>query len=352
MKYFSILFFVFFLTVTGCSSHQNNPESESAPSVPAPATFTGRIPCADCYHPYITLNFRLDGLYQLRKTNVKGKARDSIAEIGRWQYDPLENRIILGEKDGALKSMTLLDNDTLRLLDVEDKENPAKQNYDLHKADTLDPFTDPVRMRGMYSYLAGTGTFTECQSGVRFFVAPEQDNLRLEHSYNTTPRGQGESLLVLVEGSLVPRPKIKGSGEEELLVVERFHGIFPDQDCSGDRRQAELFNTTWRLAELDGKPVALTEGQREPFFILEIENNKMHGFSGCNRFFGTYLIKGEIFVFNKIVTTRMACVKDFGLENSFLMAIRKTEAYSIRGDDMLELRDRDEQILARLKATK
>jgi hypothetical protein len=44
-------------------------------------------------------------------------------------------------------------------------------------------------------------------------------------------------------------------------------------------------------------------------------------------------------------------MKGLSLEDAFLEAMKKTEAYSIR-DGFLELRDRDENILARMKGAK
>ena len=349
MKSFSsFVLALLLLTITGCAVPEKTVVQEVKPPspVPAPATFTGRIPWVDCDGVDITLNFRPDNLYQLRKSVIRGETFDTTSEMGRWKYDPAENLIVLGEKRGSLKTLTVLDDNTMRLQDVEGQEIfSTKLNYELHRADTFDPFPDPVRMRGMYTLKGDSGFLTECRSGVRFPVSTEKENSALEHSYNVTPHGQGEPLLVSIEGSLVKR-----SGKEEV-VVDRFVRIIPEQDCNGERNDTGLFNTTWRLIELDGKPITLAEGQQNPFVMLEVEGNRMHGFSGCNRFFGTYLVKGEIFVFNKMAATRMVCLKGTALENGFLKAMSNTEAYRIR-NGILELRDRDENILARLKATK
>ena len=182
-------------------------------------------------------------------------------------------------------------------------------------------------------------------------MASEKDNIELEKSYENTPHGQGEALLVTIEGSLQSRSTMGRGSEKEMLVVEWFLEMNPNQDCAGNIRQSNLFDTIWRVVELDGKPVTMTDGQREAYVILEVEDNRMYGFSGCNKFFGTYLVKGEIFVFNKMAGTRMACLKGLDLENEFLKAMHKTEAYRVR-DGVLELRDRDENVLARLQVAK
>jgi heat shock protein HslJ len=271
--------------------------------------------------------------------------------MGYWKHDSMENLIVLGTKRGSLKTMTLINNSTIRLLNVEGKEISSNINYDLHKADALDPFEDIVQLRGMYSIVDNSAIFVDCQNETRFKVVKEKDYTGLEYAYNNTPHGQGEFLLVIVEGSLQLRPSTGGSGHREVLVVEQFKEIKPLQDCVGNSRKTTLFETTWKVIELAGKPVTLTEGQREAYVILEMEGNKMHGFSGCNRFFGTYLVKGEIFVFNKMASTRMACMKGLDLESNFLNAMHNTEAYRIV-NGILELRDRDEQVLARLQAEK
>jgi len=357
MKFFSLFFIVALFALSSCASHQQGASALSTKAttdpLPLPVTFTGRIPCPDCDGIDIVLNLKKKGLYQLRKTSINGKTWDSVAEMGRWKFDRANNLIVLGNKRGALKTLQLINATTLRLQDVEGKKISGRKIYELHKNSTPDPFTDSVRMRGMYSSHAGKGFFTECTTGIRFPVVTEKDYRGLENSYNKTAHGQDEPLLVLVEGSLINRTDQDEENEDrkDALVITRFLNIFPGQDCRGDHRRQSLFNTTWRLIEVGGKPVILTKGQKEPFVILEIKGNRMHGFSGCNRFFGTYLIKGEIFVFNKMAATRMACMKGLSLEDAFLEAMRKTEAYRLQGG-ILELRDRDEHILARLQAGK
>lgn len=351
MNWLSLLFVVSVLSLNGCTSYQKIAGSPSPTAVPAPATFSGRIPCADCAGIDVTLNLRDDGLYQLRQIYRKGKPPKTVAEMGRWEFDQEKNLIVLGKKKEALHTLTLVDGSTLRLLEVENREIKSDLNSRLHKKDTLDPFPDAVPMQGMFSSFADTGLFTECQSGVRFSIAREQDNASLEQSYNTTPHGQGEPLLVSIEGHLARHPAMDGEGNEELLHVDRFIKIFPDQTCAGVAKKNRLLGTTWKLIEVGGRPVLPPKGQREPFVILERKGNKMHGFGGCNRFLGTYLVKGASFVIKTTGTTRMACLKGLSLEDSFLKAMKKTEAYRIQ-KGILELRDQKEHILARLKAAK
>ncbi len=61
-------------------------------------------------------------------------------------------------------------------------------------------------------------------------------------------------------------------------------------------------------------------------------------------------MRGDILVFNKMAATRMACRKGMEIEDAFLHVLSGTESYRIEGD-ILELRNREGTVLARLKAT-
>ncbi|RUM38557.1 MAG: hypothetical protein DSY57_02385 [Desulfobulbus sp.] len=132
MRFFSLFFLVVLFTLSGCTGPRPKTiQSADKPKepFPIPSTFIGRIPCPDCDGIDIVLNFRKNGLYQLRKTTVKGKTWDSVAEIGRWKYDRTEKLIVLGNKRGSLRTLQLVDRDTLRLQDVEGKKNDGKAEY-------------------------------------------------------------------------------------------------------------------------------------------------------------------------------------------------------------------------------
>ncbi|NOQ46617.1 MAG: META domain-containing protein [Desulfobulbaceae bacterium] len=351
--FFSI---VLAIILAACSGHQNIPvEQKTAPAgalcpIQTPATFSGEIPCADCAGILITLNLRSDSIYQLRKTYLGTEDGDkAVAEMGRWRFVADGNFIILGQKKSKLHTFAIKDQDTLRLLDSQGQEIPSKLNYDLKLADQLDSFQDSVAMKGMYRYMADAAIFTDCLSKVSFPVAIEGDSVLLERAYTSTPHGKAEPLLVTFKGKISMRPKMEGVGEQEVVVVDRFDKIIPNKGCAGSEGKIGLIGTHWKLIQLSGDPVKIEKGRKEPFFLLQAKDNNLLGFGGCNRFFGTYLIKGEVFVFNKMASTRMACPSGMAVENLFLKALGKTEAYRIE-DDLLTLLDRDETELAVLRA--
>jgi heat shock protein HslJ len=201
----------------------------------------------------------------------------------------------------------------------------------------------------MYSYVAGRGIFTECLTEIDFPVVAEAENAALERAYMNTPHGQAESILVNLDARLISRPKMGGLGYEEAVVPDRFIDIRPGIACDGEKSsKLRLVDNSWRLVELNGKLIELPEGVKTPFIYLATKNNQMRGFSGCNSFNGTYLVKGDLFLFNKMFIRRMACVGGMEIEDRFYRMLSAAEGYKITGD-ILELRNRNGQVLARFQ---
>lgn len=99
-----------------------------------------------------------------------------------------------------------------------------------------------------------------------------------------------------------------------------------------DNRIVEKY---WKLVELNGQAVELTEGMREPFLILKSEDNRVNGNSSCNGFFGSYELNEETqrISFSQMGGTMMACM-NMELERGFLDMLQNVDNYSINGDRM------------------
>ena len=103
----------------------------------------------------------------------------------------------------------------------------------------------PLVMHGLYSYRADASLFTDCQSGRSYPVALEGDNVALERAYLAVQHAPGEALLVTLEGRIVERPPMEGSGTVATLLPVRFLAITPGAGCARDGeaavdRQAEV----------------------------------------------------------------------------------------------------------------
>lgn len=92
----------------------------------------------------------------------------------------------------------------------------------------------------------------------------------------------------------------------------------------------------WKLKTLEGKEVKMDKNQeREIFFMLKTEDNRVNGFAGCNSLMGTYTLeKGNRIKFSQMATTMMAC-PDLNInESEFLKVFELADNYSINGDEL------------------
>ncbi len=113
------------------------------------------------------------------------------------------------------------------------------------------------------------------------------------------------------------------------------------------KEKAPLANIHWKLLHIDGVAIASSEKLKDPNFILK-KGNKIIGFTGCNRFVGTYEIQGDRIRFTEISATPMQCNETMETEKAFKNVLQEARHYKIR-DNILELFD-DTNIIASFRA--
>ncbi|ALM54008.1 META domain-containing protein [Halomonas huangheensis] len=111
-----------------------------------------------------------------------------------------------------------------------------------------------------------------------------------------------------------------------------------------------LENTYWKLIELGGESIEVTEGQREPHLVLHATDSRVAGSTGCNRLMASYEKDGDSLRFSQPATTMMACLNDAdaSVEPRFLEVLEETTSYRVLADQ-LELRDDDGKVMARFE---
>lgn len=93
--------------------------------------------------------------------------------------------------------------------------------------------------------------------------------------------------------------------------------------------QSELTERHWKLVELNG--ISVNETSREPFIAFENEENRIHGNTSCNDFFGTFELREKNQIkFSQVGMTKMACIGNT-VETPFTQALESTTAY--KNDD-------------------
>jgi len=116
------------------------------------------------------------------------------------------------------------------------------------------------------------------------------------------------------------------------------------------KSQARLVETYWKAVELEGKPVEVKAGTREPHMVLRSEKNAVSGYSGCNTFRGIYELSGDSLRFKNMASTLMACLPaGSDTEKNFMAALNAAAVQRISGE-MLELRDPDGKVRARFES--
>jgi heat shock protein HslJ len=112
---------------------------------------------------------------------------------------------------------------------------------------------------------------------------------------------------------------------------------------------ASLENTRWKLLTVDGKPVVMTGGQREPHLSLQPDKHAVAGFSGCNNLAGGYTLNGASLSFSQMAMTMMACEHNMETEQAFTAALRKVASWRITGEK-LDLLDAGQAVVAQFES--
>jgi copper homeostasis protein (lipoprotein) len=307
----------------------------------ADATYAGTLPCADCAGQQIVLTLFADQTYRLRTRYLDARAGtgEDAYDLGRWTRDAT-GMVVLGAGRGPMQRFEPAEGGALRLLDMQGRPIVSSLNYALQRRSEIDRLSGPMRLRGMFQYMADAASLSECRTGKRWPVLPEGDHLALERAY-LAQRGQGgELVLAAFSARFVMREPEPGLPPREVLRVEKFERLWPRETCAADAlADASLLNTRWRVVEIDGQPVAPVEGQREPYIQLSTEGQRMQGFGGCNRLSGGFEQGGEGLLFKGLVGTRQACPAGAQEQEARLLAALQATATRRNIGQALQLRD-------------
>lgn len=96
---------------------------------------------------------------------------------------------------------------------------------------------------------------------------------------------------------------------------------------------ATLENATWRLTGLGGQ--ALPAGQGRNAITVNFEAGRVHGFSGCNQFIGSYTLEGDRLVLGMLGGTMMACPDPaMSIEGLFLRSFSGSLNVTVAANDL------------------
>lgn len=94
-----------------------------------------------------------------------------------------------------------------------------------------------------------------------------------------------------------------------------------------------LENATWLLTTLPGQTLPAAQGRNA--VTVSFEAGRVHGFSGCNQFMGSYTLEGERLVLGVVGGTMMACPEPaMSVENRFLKSFSGALNVAVAGNRM------------------
>ena len=287
-------------------------------AIELPATFQGTLPCADCEGVETTLSLREDGLYIVRHRKLGTTPSEMSVELGRWQMTDGRRRL---ELDGVTKQSYRIATPTQLVT--------ADLAHRLDRLPTWNPIGGPLELRGEYSSVDGQAQLRECTTGKTFPVAMAGDDRELEREYLDRRVVTGAPMLVTFEGRIARVRHLDGDGEADAFVIEEFERLWPGATCSTSRLAVPLVNTRWRLVELDGAPVDMTDGSPELTFG---ENGRLTGSTGCNRLNAPYTRRDAAVVLGPVGATRRACAEPTkrDLETRFGAMLRDVDGFRLR----------------------
>ena len=124
--------------------------------------------------------------------------------------------------------------------------------------------------------------------------------------------------------------------EENKLVQFDLEGKPLDKDIQPKyslQKVSDIVGKHWKLIELDGKEIPMSE-IREPFFTLLVSNNRIYGDGVCNSFNGTYILtNGNGIRISPLASTMMACL-NMEIESGLFRALGMVDNYTISQDTL------------------
>jgi copper homeostasis protein (lipoprotein) len=189
--------------------------------------------------------------------------------------------------------------------------------------------------RGMYVYFADAAWFVDCETDQRLPVAQGARSVDLERAYLAARSAPREPLLVSFHGHIEKRPPMEGPGLFEYVIVDstvQVHSGHACPDSSMMHSPYALSDRTWHLHHLQGHTAS--DPIRTITVTFDLENNRVEGFSGCNRFFGGVNLDGAQLSFGMLAGTRAFCAETADLESTFLRTLERVTKHTVYGDTL------------------
>lgn len=107
------------------------------------------------------------------------------------------------------------------------------------------------------------------------------------------------------------------------------------QETNKSTTETQLSQGQWQIKQMNNTSLK-SASSKLPMIKFNIEENSIHGFTGCNNYFGKYeIIDDRTIRFSNIGATKMFCTETMEIENDFLEIINNTQYYEISEKQLL-----------------
>lgn len=137
----------------------------------------------------------------------------------------------------------------------------------------------------------------------------------------------GIRYVLRVEIEKVPAPPKDTSG-----WIYRLKEVISRTQLADAERDIDLYGTKWRLVRMNGEPVKEASGA---WMAFDGASSRIYGYGGCNSFGGGFEIESDEFRAPQVVSTKRACLIDWGIEDGFFKALAEGGKIDVDSDSLV-----------------
>lgn len=330
-------------------------------------SFSGILPCADCVAIRYVLTLRPDGLFYRQRSYMRSEASGQrVLEFGSWTVSGSVLTLTSTAREteafdvSSLSALQALDRDGKRIA----CPDAADGNCVLAREPRAQVPTGSYRVRGIYKEAGGHRSIQPCGTSVQLPAETSGRTQLLQKLAQAT--AGGKPALVTVTGTF---DRSGGPGSEVLRIANVLTvtagaacpaalpvSAMPHAPASSPNSATQpngaaaglLVVNSWVLTELNhvSPPAGVGEAEASIRFM---QDRRVAGFTGCNRFSGAYTLGGRSIRVGPVVATRMACPPSANIEALYVKALESARKIDIQGN-ALELLDDAGRRIARFRA--
>lgn len=326
-------------------------------------TYSGKLPCADCVGIQYVLTLRPDGRFYRQRTYLRSENTGQIVfDLGAWAVNASVLTLTSTTHDNELFAVSSAE--SIALVDRESNRSACLSQPELNCSLTREARAHvplgSYLIRGIYQEMGGRRTLQPCGTPIPLTAETSGRPLLLERLSKAV--AGGKPALITVTG-LFEKPDSPQGGETLRIanvLTDQPGGVCPASvsvaaivadlkppSSSAPTTHAALSGllagTSWVLTEIDRRPppAGVDESEASIRFVAQ---SRVSGFTGCNRFNGSYSLAGRSIHLGLSRTTRMVCPASANIEIPYMKALDDACHSDVQGDSLYLLNEAGRQV--------